>query len=76
MEYIETIRNSFFHEVGKSRIKRIIVCSFGIAMVWIMADIMSGSLSVNLWHDLLCLFLGIALEKILPWGKNSSRKME
>lgn len=69
METARELRYRFFKQVGKSRIKRIVVCSFGIAMMWILADLISGNLSVNLWHDLLCLFLGIALERLLPWGK-------
>lgn len=67
------LRNRFFQEVGKHRMKRILVCSFGIAMVWLLADFISGNLSVNLWHDLACLLLGIVLERILPWGKQSDR---
>lgn len=65
------LRNRFFQEVGKHRIKRILVCSFAIAMVWLLADYVSGNLGVNLWHDIACLLLGIVLERILPWGKQS-----
>lgn len=63
-----TFRQKAFNELGKSRIKRIAVCSLAIAAVWCLADFLSGSLSVNLWHDLLCLGLGVLTERLIPWG--------
>lgn len=68
-----TFRQKAFNELGKSRIKRIAVCTFGIAAVWCLADSLSGSLSVNLWHDLLCLGLGILTERLIPWGTENEK---
>ncbi|EOO44233.1 hypothetical protein CN553_12650 [Bacillus cereus] len=63
------IRNEFFKEMGSSRLKRVLFCTFFIANIWCFADLLSGSLSINLWHDLICLVLGIVSERLIPWGK-------
>ncbi|WP_168898357.1 hypothetical protein [Bacillus sp. ISTL8] len=63
------IRNEYFKELGKKRWKRALFCAFIIACIWSFADFLSGSLAPNLWHDLLCLVLGVIAERLLPWGK-------
>lgn len=69
MDNLITVRNATFFHLGQSRMKRIAVCSLGVAAVWCFADMLSGNLAVNLWHDVLCLAFGIVLERIIPWGK-------
>ena len=72
MQFLREIRNAFFLELGKKRFTRIVVCTLVIATVWNFADTLSGSLAFNLWHDLICLCLGILAERLLPWNKTTS----
>lgn len=69
IQSLRFLRSEFFNRISKNRIHRILVCTLVIGSVWMMADAISGSVSVNLWHDALCLALGIFAERLIPWGK-------
>lgn len=71
MQFLKEFRNLFFKEMGKKRVYRILTCSFVIALIWCFADVVSGSFEPNLFHDFICLCLGIIAERLIPWGKNS-----
>lgn len=73
MTVLTEFRHQAFADFGKSRIKRIAFCTMVIAAVWFFADWLSGSLSVNLWHDVICLIFGIIAERIIPWGKEHAK---
>ena len=75
MEMIRILRMLFYREVGKTRLGRIAMCTFIIGLIWIMADTISGSLSVNPYHDILCLGMGIVAERLIPWGKEDDIKI-
>ena len=71
MDSLRKLRNLVFEDMGKSRIKRIFMCAFVIASIWTFADIVRGNLSFNLWHDLICLGMGVVAERLIPWGKTA-----
>lgn len=72
MDLFIHLRSELFAEIGKSRIKRIAACTLAIGAVWCFADVLNGGLTVNLWHDLLCIALGVIAERLLPWGKTAA----
>lgn len=67
------LRNAFYTEVGKKRWKRVVFCTLVIAIIWDFADWLSGSYQLNLWHDFICLGLGIISERFVSWGKIDDR---
>ena len=71
LKFLRSWRDLFFLEVGKNRGTRILLCSFIIANVWIIADIMSGNVDNDLIDNLICLGLGVVAERIVPWGKST-----
>lgn len=73
MEFIRERRSQVFQEIGKKRVLRILVLSLFIALVWCFADLLSGSLTVNYWHDVICLGFGIIIERLIPWGKSKQK---
>lgn len=75
MDFLRSLRNEFFKAAGKSRIKRICVLTFFLAVYWCAIDwVVYKNLTSNLWHDLCVLFIGIVLERCLPWGKQQQNK--
>lgn len=70
IESLQYVRHSFFEYLGTKRYLRILFIAWVIAAIWIFADWRSGSLTVNLWDDLICLLLAIVAERLIPWGKD------
>lgn len=70
MKTLIEFRNEFFKEMGKSRIKRILIIAFAIAVIWCGVDFfVHDSITMNLWHDLAVLVMAAIVERIIPWGK-------
>lgn len=72
MKFLNTmrdVRNLFFIGLGTKRVNRILFCGFVIAVIWCFADFRSGSLTVNYIDDIICLGMGIVVERLIPWGK-------
>lgn len=78
MRYFREFRNTVFEDLSEKRYKRILACIFFIAIIWIMADVISGSFEFRIvvWHDILCILLGITMEYIIPWGKDESAEVK
>lgn len=70
LESMQYVRDSFFNYVEEKRIRRIILISWFIEIIWIFADWKSGNFTVNYWDDVICLIFGVIVERILPWGKD------
>jgi hypothetical protein len=72
METVIEVRNELFRKIGKKRWKRILIVSLFISLVWCGVDyFVYNNLSVNYKHDIICLFLGVVGERIIPWGKSN-----
>lgn len=69
-------RTLFFTVLGMRRCYRIMFCSFIIALVWCFADFRSGNLEANYINDIICLGMGILVERLIPWGKPQNIEQE
>lgn len=76
MDAIKLYRDMFFSELGKSRVSRILVVTFMVCIIWIIADLVSNNLGFNIMHDIGALIIGIVIELIIPWGKTSQIEEE
>ncbi|PLS19027.1 hypothetical protein CVD28_01080 [Bacillus sp. M6-12] len=70
MKLLQSVRNEFFKQTGKTRFKRTIVIAFFLASYWCGIDyFVHHELTMNLWHDISVVVLAIIVERCLPWGK-------
>lgn len=76
VQFARDLRNTFFNELSKRRLSRIVMCLWVIGLVWIFADIQSGNFNNSFKDNLICLVLGIIAERLIPWGKTTSEADE
>lgn len=60
-----------WQNLSKARWKRVILLSGAVAVPWTAFDFFTDNITFNIWHDLTCLVIGIVLERILPWDKQT-----